>query len=1031
MSKKKRPALKVAAESQADEPRPTRLRWGILPRLPRLPTRVKRGLVGGTVFTLSVFAVMVYKEFDTSEMQSRYFHARATKLTFAVEAGPSDAISFPENGPFDQRNGYSLLPGISARLLKLGFEVSEQARLSSEHLALVRRRLIYPIYHEKPQSGLTVLDQSGKPLFSALYPQLIYENFEAIPPVIVNTLLFVENRDLLDPKFPRKNPTLEWSRLGRAVADMAISKIFPDHEVPGGSTLATQIEKYRHSPEGRTVSAGEKLIQMLSATVRAYQDGRDTLGSRQRIVTDYINSVPLGAIPGAGEIRGLGHGLVAWHNMTFDDANRLLADVEHLPADSELLKKKALAYKEVLSLFLAQRRPAYYLQSNRNALKTLTEKHLNALAKGGVITQEFKTAVEGVELTFKNDFIFQPERLSFVERKAANAVRVHLLNLFGFDRLYTLDRLDLKVKSTLDYDTQRDVTAILAKLKDPAFAEANGLKDNRLLAKGDPSEVIYSFTLRERVGKANVLRVQADNVDGPFNVSEGGKLELGSTAKLRTTVSYLELVEALWHKYVNEAPAKLGEPKLHPQDHISQWAMEYLRTAEDRSLKAMLNAALDRTYSANPNEQFFTGAGQHRFSNFAKEDNGRVVSMREAIKKSINLPFIRLMRDVAYHLTAQIPHAKEMLDDLSDPERHQYLTRFANKEGREFLGRFYLHYRGMNGEEVFGSLLAKLHKTPRRLAAVYSVVRPEATLTEFSDFARRQLGDGKVSDKQLGQVFAEMAKGTLTLHDRGYIAQIHPLELWLVAHMYREPKANFSEIMEASTNQRQEAYQWLFNSKHKAKQDLRIKIMLEQEAFQKLHELWHRVGYPFARLVPTYATALGSSGDRPSALAELMGVISAGGVRFPSTRVTDMQFASNTPFETRFRAKEDDGIRVLSEDLCEVVRLAIREVVEQGTAQRVKGAFLDPQGKPWAIGGKTGTGDNRYSIFAVGGRVIESKVMSRTATFVFYIGDRFFGTLTAYVPTADAGNFNFTSALPVQILKVLAPKLTPLINRPT
>ena len=33
----------------------------------------------------------------------------------------------------------------------------------------------------------------------------------------------------------------------------------------GGSTLATQLEKYRHSPEGRTQSARDKLQQMASA----------------------------------------------------------------------------------------------------------------------------------------------------------------------------------------------------------------------------------------------------------------------------------------------------------------------------------------------------------------------------------------------------------------------------------------------------------------------------------------------------------------------------------------------------------------------------------------------------------------------------------------------------------------------------------------------------------------------------------------------------------------------------------------------
>ena len=39
------------------------------------------------------------------------------------------------------------------------------------------------------------------------------------------------------------------------------------------------------------------------------------------------------------------------------------------------------------------------------------------------------------------------------------------------------------------------------------------------------------------------------------------------------------------------------------------------------------------------------------------------------------------------------------------------------------------------------------------------------------------------------------------------------------------------------------------------------------------HQRWQKVGYPFDHLVPSLATALGSSGDRPAALSELMGII--------------------------------------------------------------------------------------------------------------------------------------------------------------
>jgi len=44
---------------------------------------------------------------------------------------------------------------------------------------------------------------------------------------------------------------------------------------------------------------------------------------------------------------------------------------------------------------------------------------------------------------------------------------------------------------------------------------------------------------------------------------------------------------------------------------------------------------------------------------------------------------------------------------------------------------------------------------------------------------------------------------------------------------------------------------------------------------------------------------------------------------------------------------------------------------------------------------------------------------------VFYLGDRYFGTLTALVPGEIAGQFGYTSALTAQILKTLLPQLQP------
>jgi len=113
--------------------------------------------------------------------------------------------------------------------------------------------------------------------------------------------------------------------------------------------------------------------------------------------------------------------------------------------------------------------------------------------------------------------------------------------------------------------------------------------------------------------------------------------------------------------------------------------------------------------------------------------------------------------------------------------------------------------------------------------------------------------------------------------------------------------------------------------------------------------------------------------------------------------------------------------------VAQTVRRALMGVVVEGTATRLRDAYRSPAGAPLPVGGKTGTGDNRLDRFGRGGRLISQRVVDRTATFVFFLGDRFFGTVTAYVPGAVAGSYHFTSALAVQLLKALEPQLEPLL----
>ncbi|SQF85230.1 membrane carboxypeptidase [Pseudomonas taetrolens] len=254
------------------------------------------------------------------------------------------------------------------------------------------------------------------------------------------------------------------------------------------------------------------------------------------------------------------------------------------------------------------------------------------------------------------------------------------------------------------------------------------------------------------------------------------------------------------------------------------------------------------------------------------------------------------------------------------------------------------------------------------------------------------------------------------------------MDLWLLGYLLNNPQATFQQAVAASQFERQEVYSWLFKSRHKSARDSRIRTMLEIEAFLDIHQRWQKVGYPFDHLVPSLATALGSSGDRPAALSELMGIILNDGVRLPVLRIDTLHFAADTPYETRLINDPDKGERVMPSEVATALREALSQVVDAGTARRVSGSFTLKDGSPLAMGGKTGTGDNRIESLGAGGRLISSKSINRTATFVFYIGEHHFGTLTAFVPGRSAETFKFTSALPVQVLKGMAPILTPYLQ---
>jgi len=981
---------------------------------------------------------IIVSELHSSRFQARYFSDIASRLKFNQENGISSAIRFPKNGPYDERLGYSKIPEYTKRLTAHGFAVSEQARMSPTLFNLQ----LPPIYPEKDQAGLDLLDSKQQSLYSARSPERVYANFDAIPKLLTDTLLFIEDKELLDTRYPTRNPAVNWSRLDRAVFDHAMRAFNPSHDAPGASTLATQIEKYRHSPEGRTTSAKEKLLQMESASIRAYMYGENNMLNRRQTVVAYLNTVPLTAKAGYGEINGLGDGMWVWYGRGFTEFNDLLKSGKK-EVRREQLRRMAETYKQALSLMIAQRRPSYYLREGAPSLMQMTNNHLRLLCASGIISPALQNAALPLTLRLNQGPVTE-QVASFVSRKASTLLRTDLSSLLRIPRLYDLDRVDLTVNTTLDGNTQRAVTAMLRQMREPTGAKAAELYGHNMLSAGDnPGRLSYSFTLFERGADANLLRVQTDNLDQPFDINNGARLNLGSTAKLRTLITYLEIITQLHKSYSAMSKDDLGKVQVDRHDVLSNWALEYFAENPHCSLSDALEAAMVRTYSGNPSEAFFTGGGLQKFENFLPEENGRIMTVREGFQQSVNLVFVRLMRDIVRYYEFKTPSAsiQRLADAISsdattqsEPSeastnsvRQAALSRFADKEGREFLVQFYKKYKGKTDDEAEQILIDGVRAQPKRLSILFRSLEPDADFQHFTAFMREHLPEAKLSEQNLKTLYDKFGVDKYSLNDRGYLAGIHPLELWLVSYLRHNPKAKLSQAVEASRDQRQEVYAWLFKTHNKKTQESRINQMLELEAFQEIAVDWHHLGYPFESLTPSYASALGASGDRPAALAELMGIIVNKGMLMPVRKLQSLLFAQGTPYETHFVHTPAAGVRVLPEEVTEIVHRALIGVVQDGTGVRLKNGFTQKDGRVIEIGGKTGTGDQRFVTYAPNGSLIESRAVNRSATFVFAIGDRFFGTVTAYVHEPYAADYEFTSSLTVQLLKSLIPALQPIV----
>ena len=990
---------------------------GLIPDLVRLPavgsTPLNRRHVPKwmrvSLLVVLCLALAAY-EMQTSALQSRLFSWWAGRLTYALEPGPSPRIAFPEAGPFDQRFGYTRIPEFTRRLQEHGYRVSAQVQFSeaAERLAAWG---FPPPYQEPAVAGLVIRDQTGAPLYDSTLGHGVFRDVAEVPPLLVDTVLFVENRRLHAPD-PRQNPVIDWARLGKAAALYVGRKFGLPLPLEGASTLATQLEKFQHSRGGHTASALEKLRQMASASLNVYRDGADTHPERREILLRYLNEVPLAAVPGWGEVNGIADGLVAW----FGDRP---AEVFSALASPTLTPEKVRAYKHVLAVLCAVRAPSTYLVRNHAALETRITLYTELLRKAGVIDPDLASRLRSTPITFLREKVSPPARF-VLQPKGIGHVRVRLGQLLGEPNMYDLDRLHLEAGSTLDLGLQQAVGQLFDRVRDRDFLARHGLLGEHLLGAGDPRDVLYSFLLLERTPQGNLVRVHTDTLAKPFDINDGMKMELGSTAKLRTLAHYLELMAGLHAELSGlEADALAGRAR-SAHDPLTRWAADTLRRQGGLTLEAFLRQSLGRSYSASPREVFFTGGGVQVYANFEPDENGRAYSVQDGLIHSVNLVYIRLMRDIVQFHQARLPYdAQAVLSGADDPTRRRLLEEIAATESREALTRAYREYRGLSPWEMEAHLLGSHVKDPRHQAMLFFAWHHGAGEELLGQWLDARVGP--VPPAELARLTKAYGNPRLGLPDFAFLLDRPPLDVWSAGELLKAPKISLEDLRTRCDEACRAASAWLFRTRNRHAQDVRLRIRIEEDAFARMTPSWRRLGFPFDRLVPSLATAIGSSSDRPDALAELMGIILNDGVRLPTIEVRELHFASGTPYETVLERASESGQQVMPAVVARALRPGLLGVVREGTAQRAAGAFVDAAGTITELGGKTGSGDNQQKTFHRGGGVISSRTVSRTAAFAFYIGDRYFGVITASVTGKKAGKYDFTSSLPVALLGLLAP----------
>ncbi len=965
----------------------------------------------------------------------RYMTAQVEKVAqLESKPGKPEAWDIPiPDSPRWKRDGMTYYPQLFNVLNNAGFQVDRETHLvlTPQAKKLFDMGIIpFNHYQGKAFSGLKIIDRHSELTYQYKHPNQ-FKDFENISPFILKALLVWENDKLRHMVFNEEqddvelNYLIEGPRIIKSVSEYVQYKITGEGSYSGGSTLMTTLEKITNTPGGRTKSVNDKINQMIGAGLHLYGDNTESVdrgnGKKagvQKALVDFLNTVPMAGGPKShsGELFGFGASYYAWFGYTIDELN------QQLKSKNSVIRSQA--YKNICSLIVSIRRPSELLRSP-DVIDKQANLLLSRLNKKKLLNSALYVKSRAMKPAWnpqrnsrdKLDYALHRESSSarnqytqFIRQavaKKSGSAEAKKINL------QTVDAMPVSIEMTTDAQLEKNIRSVLDEMY-TEFAQQSPFVQGR--QKG----LLHSLSLDELKNiQYGVVVLEIDenrqwkllaNTDTQSNVvynpAKQGRFQWGSTAKLRVLVNYLMIIhdEALTLQSAiveldDKEAKKLFNKYRKSSVTIKQLLASYIKKYPDASMEQVLNWAMSRRISANPDSKFLTGESWHEFHNYQKSDDRKNPNLWQMTTQSINLSFVRLMRDVVDYYIDQSGFDKvAILTNKKNPTRNKILNEAIEKEEQDYLD-------GLNYfiERVQDSFLEELASGEKQISNKEIITRSREIIKEMSLDDKQSYNKGQKKYQRLASWFKRIT---------------HYEKKWLLARVRLQHDVHSNLVKDDEKRIIKQTSQWLKTNQFWMKNTLYTHM--ERKAFsQGVTPAWKKLGYPF-NVSPSYAVVLGSSGDTPMSLVELAGTLLNNGVHEKNiSAIERIILAPDSEFETPFKI-EHQYERIIPKTVSIVARKAMAGVLQKGTAIFASRHPLMEYVE--SVGAKTGTGDNRHNKIAVN--------RSAAVLSIFDTGEgksKYAICITMSVVKGNIERYTFTSKVPVRILSRIADHLSPII----